>query len=126
MPDALPPSFTLVHRDGSTSESPPLEAIGPLLREVDDGAGSVGIHHWGGWRLTIRGDGVVVFGHAKDRKIPDRHLVGARVPAMVDLAIAIAVGSFYETLDHEWREGPIPAEAARADGPRGAGGRPGA
>lgn len=108
MPDAVPPSFTLVHRDGTTTESPPLEAIGPLLAELDDGGGAVGVHHWGGWRLTIRGDGVVIFGHAKDRKIPDRHLVGARVPAMVDLAIAIAVGSFYETLDHEWREGPLP------------------
>lgn len=111
MPDAVPLVYTLVHRDGATTEDPPLEAIAPLLRELSDGGGAVGVHHPSGWRLTVRGDGVVVFGHAKDRKIPDRHLVGAQVPAMVELAIAIAVGSFYETLDHEWREGPIPPRA---------------
>jgi hypothetical protein len=102
-------SFTLVHRDGRTTEEPPLEAIAPLLRELSDGRGAVGVAHRSGWRLTVRGDAVVVFGHDKDRKIPDRHLVDASLPAMVDLAIAIAVGSFYETLEHEWREGPIPA-----------------
>lgn len=52
----------------------------------------------------------MIFGHANDRKIPDRRLRGAAVPAIVDLAIAVAVGSFYETLDHEWREGPIPEQ----------------
>lgn len=101
-------NYTLVHRDGTRTDEPPLEEIGPLLREIQDGAGAVGVRHSSGWLLTIRGDGVVVFGHEKDRKIPDRHLVGQRVPAMVDLAIAIAVGSLYESLDHEWREGPIP------------------
>lgn len=103
-----PTTYVLVHRDGEATEDPPLEAIGPLLREVADGGGQVGVRHGSGWVLTIRGDGVVVFGHEKDRKIPDRHLVGAHVPAMVDLAIAVAVGSLYETLEHEWREGPIP------------------
>lgn len=102
------PAFTLVHRDGARTDDPPLEEIGPLLREVTDGSGAVQIHHGSGWILTIRGDGVVVFGHDKDRKIPDRHLTGQRVPAMVDLAIAIAVGSVYESLEHEWQEGPIP------------------
>lgn len=111
MPDAVPLSFTLVHRDGSSTDEPPLEAIAPLLREIGDGGGAVAVRHWSGWRLTVRGDGVVVFGHDADAKIPDRHLVGARIPAMADLAIAIAVGSFYETLDHEWREGPIPPPA---------------
>lgn len=42
MPDAVPPRFTLVHRDGTTTESPPLEAIGPLLRELDDGGAPSG------------------------------------------------------------------------------------
>ncbi|WP_026910941.1 hypothetical protein [Patulibacter minatonensis] len=102
------PAFTLVHRDGERTDDPPLEAIGPLLREVTDGSGAVQVHHGSGWVLTIRSDGVVVFGHAKDQKIPDRFVTDQRVPAMVDLAIAIAVGSLYESLDHEWREGPVP------------------
>lgn len=101
-------NYALLHRDGEATDDPPLEAIGPLLQEVADGGGAVGVRHSSGWVLTIRGDGVVVFGHEKDRKIPDRHLTGAHVPAMTDLAVAIAVGSLYETLDHEWKEGPIP------------------
>lgn len=102
-------AFTLVHRDGSRSEDPALDDVLRLLAEVTRApAGAVAVEHAAGWRLTVRADGIVVFGNALDARVPDRHTCDLPPAALVELAEAVAVGSFYETLDHEWRDGAPP------------------
>jgi hypothetical protein len=101
-------AFTLVHRDGARTQSPPLGDVLRLLAEVADGRGSVAVQHEAGWTLTVHGDGVVAFGNVLDPRVPDRWLADLPPRALVELSEAIAVGSFYETLDHEWQVGTPP------------------
>lgn|SRR5690242_4935232 len=115
-------AFTLVHRDGRRSEDAALDDVLRLLAEVAGPAAAapgsahtdaVAVEHAAGWRLTVRADGVVVFGNALDERVPDRHTRDLPPAALVELAEAVAVGSFYETLDHEWRDGaPPPVSSA--------------
>jgi hypothetical protein len=98
-------AFTLVHRDGRRTADPPLEDVLRLLAELADGTGEVAVRHEAGWTLTVHGDGAVEFGNPLDDRVPDRHLPELAPRALAELAEAIAVGSFYETLEHEWREG---------------------
>lgn len=100
--------FTLLHRDGTRTVNPPLDDVLRLLGELADGSGVVAVCHATGWRLRVHGDGVVEFGNDVRDDIVDRHLYGMAPAPLAELAEAIAVGSFYETLEHEWRQGPRP------------------
>ncbi|MCW3040399.1 MAG: hypothetical protein JWM31_2304 [Solirubrobacterales bacterium] len=101
-------SFTLLHRDGTTSANPPLDDVLRLLGELRDGTGTVAVLHSTGWLLRIHGDGVVEFGNEAREDVAVRHAAGLRPLALAELAEAVAVGSFYETLEHEWQDGPRP------------------
>lgn len=107
-------AFTLVHRDGTQTEEPPLDAVLLLLAELDGGVGQVAVRHQVGWTLRIHADGVVEFVHERSREVPVRHSTAVTGAALLELAEAVAVGSFYETLEHEWREGPRPSPVERA------------
>lgn len=102
-------SFTLLHRDGTRTERPPLDDVLRLLGELRDGQGTVAVRHATGWILWVHGDGIVEFGNDARDDIGVRHLPAIAPAALAELAEAIAVGSFYEALDHEWRDGPRPA-----------------
>lgn len=105
----MPPSFALLHRDGSSSPNPPLDDVLRLLGELRDGSGMVAVQHSTGWVLRIHGDGVVEFANEARADIGTRHVPSLPPAALAELAEAVAVGSFYETLEHEWRDGPRPA-----------------
>lgn len=98
-------AFMLVHRDGTRTQDPSLADVLRLLAEVADGTGEVAVQHEAGWTLTVHGDGPVEFGNPLDDRVPDRHREALPPRALAELAEAVAVGSFYETLDYEWREG---------------------
>lgn len=100
--------YSLVHRDGRRSHDPPLAEVLRLLGEVSGGDGQVAVVHDAGWTLTVRGDRTVVFGNHLDPRVPDRHARGLPPRELAELAEAVAVGHFYETLEHEWQEGAAP------------------
>ncbi len=101
-------AFTVVHRDGARTDDPPLAEIPALLEELADGGGAISVRHRSGWTLTVYGDGVAEFGNDLQEDVPTRHLLEIEPAALDELVAAIAVGSFYEALEHPWQDGVRP------------------
>lgn len=104
-------AFTVVHRDGSRTDDPPLTDLRPLVDELSDGSGAVGVRHASGWALTVHGDGVAELDNDLQDDVPTRHVRPIEPAALGELIEAIAVGFFYEALEHPWQDGPRPTSA---------------
>lgn len=105
-------AFTVVHRDGTRRSDPPLSEIPALLGELGGGGGEIAVRHASGWIMRVHGDGVIEFGNDLDRAIRGVHRGALAPDVLAELLTAVAVGSFYETLEHEWVRGPRPPHPA--------------
>jgi hypothetical protein len=96
-------AFVVVHADGRVEADPALAVVEAVFGAVE---ARVAVRHERGWRLTAHPDGVVELDCDTDARVPVRHAPAIPPGALPELAVAIAVGSFYEVLEHEWLEGP--------------------
>lgn len=101
-------AFVVIHRDGRRSKDPPLPAVAALLDELREGPGTVVVRHATGWALRVHADGMLEFGNDLDPTTGDLHRPPLPDPILAELMQGIAVGSLYETLEHEWRRGHRP------------------